>query len=75
VRLFFFSFAARLWEFFLICLPLWLAYDSDANRMSNEAERSRRFVVPKPQAAGWENEPQSIAGQCLFLNGLSVIQI
>jgi len=29
----------------------------------NEAETCRKFVVPKLQAAGWDNEPHSIAEQ------------
>ena len=31
--------------------------------MTNEADTCRKFVVPKLQAAGWDNEPHSIAEQ------------
>src|SRR5215213_10010342 len=35
----------------------------------NEADTCRRFVVPKLQAAGWDNEPHSIAEQCTITDG------
>jgi hypothetical protein len=34
--------------------------------MPNEADTCRKFVVPKLQAAGWDNEPHSIAEQRFF---------
>ena len=37
--------------------------------MPNEANRCRKFVVPKLQAAGWDNEPHSIAEQRYFTDG------
>src|SRR5689334_22187863 len=41
--------------------------------MSNEADTCRQFVVPKLQAAGWENEPHSIAEQRCFTDGRIVV--
>lgn len=37
--------------------------------MSNEADTCRRFVVPKLQAAGWDNDPRSIAEQRTVTDG------
>ncbi len=37
--------------------------------MNTEAETCRKFVVPKLQAAGWENEPYSIAEQRSITDG------
>ena len=37
--------------------------------MPTEADTCRRFVVPKLQAAGWENEPYSIAEQRTITDG------
>ena len=37
--------------------------------MPNEADTCRRYVVPKLQAAGWENEPHSINEQVTFTDG------
>lgn len=37
--------------------------------MANEADTCRKFVVPLLQAAGWENEPHSIAEQRHFTDG------
>jgi hypothetical protein len=37
--------------------------------MSNEADICRKFLVPKLQAAGWDNEPQFIAEQRTFTDG------
>lgn len=37
--------------------------------MSNEADICRRFVVPKLQAAGWDNDPRSIAEQRTVTDG------
>lgn len=31
--------------------------------MTDEADTCRKFVVPKLQAAGWDDEPHSIAEQ------------
>ena len=56
------------------CLIRHLAYDSSLNRMPNEADTCRRFVVPNLQAAGWDNEPHSIAGQCYFTDGPTIVR-
>ena len=37
--------------------------------MLTEADTCRRFVVPKLQAAGWDNEPHSIAEQRTITDG------
>ena len=37
--------------------------------MATEADTCRKFVVPKLQAAGWDNEPHSIAEQRYFTAG------
>ena len=37
--------------------------------MANEADTCRKFVVPKLQAAGWDNEPHSIAEQRTITDG------
>lgn len=37
--------------------------------MSNEADTCRKFVVPKLQAAGWDNDPCSIAEQRTVTDG------
>ena len=37
--------------------------------MSNEADTCRRYVVPKLQAAGWDDEPHAIAEQHAFTDG------
>ena len=37
--------------------------------MSNEADTCRKLVVPKLQAAGWDNEPYSIAEQRTITDG------
>jgi type I restriction enzyme R subunit len=29
--------------------------------MTTEADTCREYVVPKPQTAGWDNDPQSAA--------------
>ncbi len=42
--------------------------------MSTEADTCRRFVVPKLQAAGWDNEPHSIAEQRWFTPGRIVVR-
>jgi type I restriction enzyme R subunit len=41
--------------------------------MPNEADTFRKFVVPKHQAAGWENEPHSIAEDRTFTDGCIVV--
>ena len=42
--------------------------------MANEADTCRKFVVPRLQAAGWENEPHSIAEQRFFTDGRIVVR-
>src|ERR1700681_4740919 len=37
--------------------------------MPTEADTCRKFVVPKLQAAGWDNEPHSIAEQRSITDG------
>ena len=37
--------------------------------MPTEADTCRKFVVPKLQAAGWDNEPYSIAEQRTITDG------
>ncbi len=37
--------------------------------MGNEADTCRKFVVPKLQAAGWDNDPRSIAEQRTVTDG------
>jgi type I restriction enzyme R subunit len=37
--------------------------------MLTEADTGRKFVVPKFQAAGWDNEPHSIAEQRTITDG------
>src|SRR5450830_886568 len=37
--------------------------------MSNEADTCRKSVVPKLQAAGWDNDPYSIAEQRTITDG------
>ena len=41
----------------------------------NEADTCRTYVVPKLQAAGWENAPYSIAEQRFFTNPMGRIRI
>ena len=41
--------------------------------MPNEADTCRKLVVPKLQAAGWDNEPHSIAEQRWFTPGRIVV--
>ena len=40
----------------------------------NEADTCRRFVVPLLQAAGWDNDPHSIAEQRFFTKGRIVVR-
>ena len=42
--------------------------------MSTEADTCRKFVVPKLQAAGWDNDPHSIAEQRFFTDGRIVVR-
>jgi predicted acetyltransferase len=42
--------------------------------MPTEADTCRRFVVPKLQAAGWDNEPYSIAEQRTITDGRIVLE-
>ena len=56
------------------CHILRLAYASSFYRMANEADTCRKFVVPKLQAAGWDNEPHSIAEQRSFTDGRIVVR-
>jgi type I restriction enzyme, R subunit len=37
--------------------------------VNTEANTCRKFVVPKLQAAGWDNEPHSIAEQRTITHG------
>jgi type I restriction enzyme R subunit len=41
--------------------------------MANEADTCRRYVVPRLQAAGWENEPHRINEQVAFTDGRIVV--
>ncbi|MBN2562339.1 MAG: DEAD/DEAH box helicase family protein [Phycisphaerae bacterium] len=41
--------------------------------MANEADTCRRFVVPKLQEAGWEDEPHRINEQVTFTDGRIVV--
>lgn len=41
--------------------------------MANEADSCRRFVVPKLQGAGWDNEPHQIREQVTFTDGRIVV--
>lgn len=41
--------------------------------MATEADTCRKFVVPKLQAAGWDNDPHSIAEQRFFTDGRIVV--
>jgi hypothetical protein len=42
--------------------------------MPTEADTCRKFVVPKLQAAGWDNDPHSIAEQRWFTKGRIVLR-
>ena len=37
--------------------------------MSTEADACRKYIAPKLQAAGWDDEPHSIAEQRTFTDG------
>ena len=41
--------------------------------MPNEADTCRRYVVPRLQAAGWEDEPHRINEQVTFTDGRIVV--
>src|SRR5438132_2289382 len=41
--------------------------------MANEADTCRRFVVPKLQASGWDNEPHQVREQVTFTDGRIVV--
>jgi len=41
--------------------------------LPNEADTCRRYVVPRLQAAGWENEPHRINEQVTFTDGRIVV--
>ena len=41
--------------------------------MPNEADTCRRYVVPKLQSAGWEEEPHRINEQVTFTDGRIVV--
>lgn len=41
--------------------------------MANEADTCRRYVVPRLQAAGWEDEPHRINEQVTFTDGRIVV--
>src|SRR6266404_7955476 len=42
--------------------------------MATEADTCRKFVVPALQAAGWDNDPDSIAEQRWFTKGRIVVR-
>ena len=42
--------------------------------MLTEADTCRKYVVPKLQGAGWENEPHSIAEQRFFTDGRIIVR-
>lgn len=41
--------------------------------MPNEADTCRRFVVPRLQAAGWDNDPYRLSEQVTFTDGRIVV--
>ena len=41
--------------------------------MPNEADTCRRYVVPKLQAAGWDDEPHRLSEQVTFTDGRIVV--
>lgn len=45
----------------------------NAASMANEADTCRRFVVPKLQAAGWDDEPHQINEQRTFTDGRIIV--
>lgn len=45
----------------------------ESAKISNEADTCRKYVVPKLQAAGWEEPPRSITKQRTFTDGRIVV--
>lgn len=45
----------------------------NSDGMLSEADTCRRFVVPKLQDAGWDNEPHQIREQVTFTDGRIVV--
>ena len=41
--------------------------------MPNEADTCRRYVVPRLQSAGWENDPHCINEQVTFTDGRIIV--
>ncbi len=41
--------------------------------MPHEADTCRRYIVPKLQAAGWEDEPHRLNEQVTFTDGRIVV--
>ena len=46
-----------------------MARSTEEHNQVSEADTCRKFVVPKLQAAGWENDPHSIAEQRTITDG------
>jgi hypothetical protein len=44
------------------------------NQMLTEADTCRKYVVPKLQGAGWDNDPHSIAEQRFFTDGRIIVR-
>jgi type I restriction enzyme R subunit len=44
------------------------------DQMTTESDTCRKFVVPKLQASGWDNDPHSIAEQRSFTDGRIVVR-
>lgn len=42
--------------------------------MLTEADTCRKYVVPKLQGAGWDNNPHSIAEQRFFTDGRIIVR-
>ncbi len=42
--------------------------------MLTEADTCRKYVVPKLQGAGWDNDPHSIAEQRFFTDGRIIVR-
>ena len=47
--------------------------DTGHHPMPSEADTCRKYVVPRLQTAGWENDPHSIAEQRFFTAGRIVV--
>jgi hypothetical protein len=47
--------------------------ESSGEKMSNEADTCRKFVLPKLMAAGWDNEPHSFTEQKTFTDGTIIV--